>query len=130
SVQLLAGYFPMTSLGPNGPSIDYSPFSLRAGVMLNDPNFDRLFMPGTCELLFDYTYARIHREVGSYWTGPSLIFRYTHCVPEWLVHPYVQVGAGFNFNDVYSAPVWQELIGERFEFLLRAELGVRCMLTE
>jgi hypothetical protein len=26
--------------------------------------------------------------------------------------------------------VWQELIGQEFEFLLRAELGLRCWLTE
>src|SRR5687767_10789614 len=30
SVQLLAGYFPMSDWGPVGPKVDYVPFSLRA----------------------------------------------------------------------------------------------------
>jgi hypothetical protein len=130
SVQFLAGYFPMTDWGPVGPKVDHAPLSIRAGVMLNDADFHRACLPGCCELLLDYTYSPIVHEFGNYLTGPSLILRYTHCDPRWLFHPYFQWGAGLVFTDAHRSPVYQELIGQSVEFLLRVEVGARVMLTE
>jgi hypothetical protein len=130
SIQFLAGGYFMTGWGPVGPDVDYAPLSLRVGYMLTDPCPNWIVPVGTCEVLFDYTAAPITRTFGSYFTGPSLILRYTHHDPTCLVQPYVQGGVGLFFTDAHRAPVYQELIGQSCEFLLRAELGLRFMVTE
>ena len=42
--------------------------------------------------------------------------------------PYTQVGGGFVLTDAWKDSV-QHVIGQQFEFLLRAEAGVHIMLS-
>src|SRR5262249_1290821 len=130
SLQFLAGYYPMTGIGPSGPTLDYTPLSLRLGYVLIGPDPERHWAPGVAEALFDYTAAPITRTFGSYVTGPSLLYRHTHYSPACLIQPYIQVGAGLAFTDANRAPVWQELIGQSTEFWLQTALGMRIMITE
>jgi len=43
--------------------------------------------------------------------------------------PYIQVGAGIVYNDVYKDRT-QNIIGQSIEFTLRGGLGFRFMITD
>jgi hypothetical protein len=141
SVEFLSGYYPMTSLGPSRlpfylrdvPAssyvIDYVPLTLRLGYEL--PHLwsaDTLF-EGTLQALLEYDTLLVTRAFGSYFTGPSAVFRYNFGRPDAMLIPYLQGGAGIVFDDAYRRND-QRLIGRWQEFLLQAAGGVRVALTE
>jgi hypothetical protein len=88
-----------------------------------------LLIPGVFELFLDYNYSPIMTSYGKYFTGPNAMLRYDFVNPNCILIPYLQGGAGFAFNDAFHNPD-QRLIGEFFEFFLRAEFGMHLMLTE
>lgn len=136
--QFMVGYFPSTSVGPGGPAFDYLPIAVRFGYMLTDTICDKTCLRGNFETLLEVNYAPVLREFGSYVTGPNLILRYNYLQPDWIIVPYLQGGAGLAFTDAYKTPgmnvlgpgTGQDLIGQELEFLLRAEIGARLMITE
>jgi hypothetical protein len=138
--QVLSGYFSHTALGPspirNNPGkgnegfyIDYIPQVLRVSVMCNDPHPDWKWCSGVFEMNLEMDTAPIVRTFGHYFAGPNTFIRYNFVHPDCILVPYIQGGAGFVFNDAWQNHE-QRLIGEFFEFLLRAEVGVRVMITE
>lgn len=131
ALQVMGGYYRMSSLGPSGPQFDYAPFAVRVGIMASDVQFDDHWFRGCGELLLEVNGSAALGEFGTYLTGPNLILRYNFVQPDWLIIPYLQCGAGFVFTDAHQTPASrQHLIGQAFEFLLRAEVGARWMLTE
>jgi hypothetical protein len=132
SLEFMTGYYPRAPLGPHSdpvatPGEDYLPQALRLGLMLNDPHPDWCIGKGVFEALLEYDFAPIIRTFGSYFTALSGLIRYNMVRPEWAVVPYIQGGAGLCLNDAWKQPE-QKLIGQEFEFLLQAEVGVHIML--
>jgi hypothetical protein len=127
----MVGYFPKTAWGPGGPAFDYVPIVGRLGYMCTTPKWDGCILRGNFELLLEGLVAPVVRDFGSWVTGPNLLVRYNFVQPESALIPYAQLGAGFVFTDGWKTPAHiQELIGQEFEFLLRAEIGTRLMLTD
>jgi hypothetical protein len=139
SLEFLTGFYPKAHVGPPSTGfgessagrgkIEYVPLSLRLGYEL-----PKLWFPDTCiqgkfEALFEYDTFVITGEFGSYFTGPSVLLRYSWIQPQWLLVPYIQGGTGIVFTDAYRTPV-QHLIGRWQEFLLQLAAGVRVRLTE
>jgi hypothetical protein len=136
----MSGGFAQAGIGPGSTPFqrgqpntnlecNYLPQALRLGVICNDPHPDWNFCKGCFEVLLEYDYSVIVGDFGSYFTGPNAILRYNFVHPDCIVIPYIQGGAGFVFTDAYRDTT-QHLIGEEFEFLLRAEVGLRTMITE
>ncbi len=130
TVQFMSGYFARSNVGAHGTIIDYLPQEVRVGVLCNDGHPDWHWFSGVFEALLAYDYSAVSTHGGNYFTGPSALIRYNYVRPECALVPYLQGGAGFVFNDLYRYPADQFLIGESFEFLLRAEAGVHWMVTD
>jgi hypothetical protein len=135
SFQFLAGYYEMTSLGPDASwqwmkaKENYAPLAFRLGCECPHTFLPGCWLEGTWEGLLEYNVSPIVRDFGTYFTGPCGIIRYNYRREDSLVFPYLQGGAGFVLTDAYHN-VWQRLIGEPFEFLLRFEAGIRFLITE
>jgi hypothetical protein len=125
----MTGYFPRGNLGPAGPTINYLPQALRVGLMLNDPHPDWWMCKGVLEALLEYNYSPIVKGSGHYFTGPCALARYNWVWSDCCIIPYGQIGAGFVLNDAWQDRTQRE-IGEFYEFLLRAELGAKIMITD
>jgi hypothetical protein len=134
SVEFMSGYFPKADVGPHfeprrNPHEDYLPQAFRVGLMCNDPHPDWGVLGGVGEMLLEYQYSPIVRTFGDYFTGPSAILRYNAVWPDCAFIPYSQIGAGFVLTDAWKQPE-QHIIGQEFEFLLRAEAGVHILLSD
>jgi lipid A 3-O-deacylase len=127
--QFMGGYYQKTGWGPGGPHFNYAPFDCRYGLVLTTPCDQDGWLRGCVEALFVVNYSTVVGDFGNYVAGPSLLLRYNFVQQESAFVPYLQAGAGFGFNDAYKN-LDQDLIGGRFEFLLRGEVGARVMLTE
>jgi hypothetical protein len=134
STEFLSGYFPMANVGPKGSTfsiiqhrnqrVDYAPQSLRVGY-----EYCREFFPDTClagsmQSLIEWNAAPILKDFGNYFTGPCYIGRYNLHQPGSCLTPYIQIGAGLEFNDAFKDQD-QRLIGRFQEFLLRSEVGLK-----
>jgi hypothetical protein len=127
--QFLSGFYPRAHLGAHGPAVNYLPQDLRIGLGCEAMCPDCLPGRGVAEVLLAAVYAPVVTRIGSYITGPCAIVRYNFLPREGPAVPYLQGGAGIVFNDAWKDRV-QLQVGEEFEFLLRAELGVRFVLLE
>jgi lipid A 3-O-deacylase len=130
--QAMAGSYNQTRVGPHGPPMDYAPIVLRLGCILDAPRSDD-YLRGCWEVLAEANYSAIvHHSGGSYIAGPDAILRYNFVQPRCSFVPYLQAGAGFVLNDGWRVqPAHdQPLMGEAFEFLLRADAGVRYMISD
>lgn len=130
--QAMAGAYNKTQVGPHGPPIDYAPIVLRLGYVFDTPRDDGI-LRGCWEALLEANYsAIIHHSGGSYIAGPDAILRYNFVQPQCAFVPYVQCGVGMILNDGWRTLPSHDppLLGEAFEFLLRAEVGVRYMISD
>jgi lipid A 3-O-deacylase len=130
--QALAGYYSQTRVGPHGPPVDYAPIVLRVGCVLDTPQGDGE-LRGCWEALLEANYSAIVRQSGgSYIAGPVALLRYNFVQPTCVFVPYVQGGMGLTLNDGWRIQPSgdQPLLGEAFEFLLRADVGVRYMIHD
>jgi lipid A 3-O-deacylase len=128
--QTLVGSSSKAGVGAHGPAFDYTPFAFRFGYILDTPCGED-YLRGCVEVLVEANYSHIIRPYGTYFTGPNVITRYNFVQSECAIVPYIQCGAGFLFNDVWKTPSAQQaLVGENLEFLLRAEVGFRYMITD
>jgi hypothetical protein len=127
--QVLAGaYFSSTTLGPNIPSFNYVPVTLRQGWYIGNPFGPNWLGTGYWEFVGDITGAAITSSYGSWFAGGALLFRYN-----WLdygnpVVPYTQFGAGGILNDAYRDQN-QRAVGELFEFYLHLEVGAKFFVA-
>lgn len=126
--EFLTGFYKTSKLGPDiHREFDYIPIVLRVG---SRPFAGREgYLREHFSLLVEGMLAPITRDFGHIMGGPSLIFRLDILDPNRTIVPYVQFGTGFLFNDAYVDQN-QRAIGECFEFLQQAELGVRWKLND
>jgi hypothetical protein len=130
--QALAGYYGQTRVGPHGPALNYAPVVLRMGRVLDTPQGDGE-LRGCWEALLEANYSAIVRHSGgSYIAGPVALLRYNFVQPTCVFVPYAQAGAGVTLNDAWRAQPSQDppLVRQAFEFLLRADVGVRYMVHD
>lgn len=135
SIQFMSGYYRMTGLGPEASwqwmsaREDYAPQALRLGCECPHVFLPGSWLEGTWEGLLEYNASPIVRDFGTFFTGPCAILRYNYRREDSWCFPYLQGGAGLVLNDAYHN-TWQRLIGQPVEFLLRAEVGLRFLVTE
>lgn len=110
------------------PELDYAIGDIRYGWMVNDVSYSG-FLRGNFELLLDAFGSGVITGPGNYMTGGRVLVRYNFVQPGWKLVPYVQIGGGGLYNDIYHQPA-QQRIGQGFEFNLHAAAGVRLMITE
>lgn len=116
--QFLSGVSRTTSIGPDGPDINFVPITARLGWYLTDP-----MAPGAVSVLFDATADVITEGPGGYFAGPAVLLRYERR-PDRAIVPYLQLGFGLAFNDVYRDQQ-QRTIGAATEFHEHVAAGVR-----
>ncbi len=129
-IQSITGAYFFFSPGsnPRHPAIDYSRSSYRFGLMLYDVCGGG-FLRGNAELLVEASGGSVFQGPGNYLFGGALLLRYNFVQPESKWVPYIQIGGGGVYNDVYKEQS-QRLIGRNWEFDLQASLGLRYFLSE
>lgn len=129
-IQSLTGAYFFFSPGsnPRHPAIDYSRSSYRFGLMLYDVNGSG-FLRGNTELLAEASGGSVFQGPGNYLFGGALLLRYNFVQPQSKWVPYLQIGGGGLYNDVYKEQS-QRLIGRNWEFDLQASVGLRYFLSQ
>jgi hypothetical protein len=110
------------------PTLNYSTTALRLGVMLHSPDGNGI-LRGNCEFLVQAIGGSVFDGPGDYFVGGTLIFRYNFVQPgaHWV--PFIQIGAGMVYNDIYLDET-QRLLGQAWEFDLEAALGIRYFFND
>jgi hypothetical protein len=106
------------------PDINYYQTNLRIGLMLSDPHKPKYFLRGNMEGIIEITYSDIHKGSGSFLYGAGFLFRYNFVSPKTKIFPYIQVGAGVVYNDIYKDRT-QSIVGQSIEFTVRGSIGTR-----
>lgn len=128
-LQAISGaFFSMSSSSAEQPALNHTLSSWRLGVMLNDVSGSGL-LRGNVELLLEGFFGRVFEGPGDNLGGALLQLRYNFVQPDTRWVPYVQIGAGGFFSDIYKDQS-QSLIGESLELSLQAALGVRYLLND
>jgi Lipid A 3-O-deacylase (PagL) len=129
-LQMLAGAYFKSTLGPNGPAFDYLPITIRLGRACTTPQWDRPWWArGNFEALVEVSAAPIATGPGSIVVGSSLLLRRNLlCRPDQHCVPYFQAGAGIVYTDA-SHDLTQREIGQEMEFLLQLQFGIRTRLS-
>ena len=111
------------------PNIDFDLGAVRFGYMLDGPN-GRGFLRGNDEFMVEAAGGSIFHGPGSGLGGISLIYRRNFLIPavQPYVVPYLEIGGGGIYTDVYHSPE-QHVLGAPFEFDLQSSLGLRFRLT-
>lgn len=109
--------------GSDGGNIDFTSSSYRLGYMLTDVKGEG-WLRGNTELLIEGFYASVFQGPGDWMAGGSLLLRYNFVQPEEKWIPYVQIGAGGLWNDIYKDHS-QSFLGKNFEGNFQASLGLR-----
>ena len=129
SFQVLMGAYYSSRFGPGIPSFNYVPITLRQAWKLgNSLGANAPTVGGDWEFLTDVTGSAITSRYGSYFAGASFLLRYNWTESGSFLMPYSQVGAGGVYNDAYRDQT-QRAIGEAFEFILHAEVGLKCFIV-
>jgi hypothetical protein len=129
SLQVVGGAYWATSLGPQGPPLNYAPIAVRLGYQLNERNPDCLLTIGTWEAIVEGMVAPTLTNFGSHISGGSLLLRGNLSQLDWPFIPFFQFGAGIVYTDA-SHRYNQFEIGEEAEFLLQAAVGGRVRIGE
>ncbi len=109
------------------PSLNYTTSAYRLGIMVNTPSGDG-WLRGNWEPMIQLMYGSVFNGPGNYLGGAAVILRYNFVQPESKWVPYVQIGAGAIYNDIYKDRA-QRLIGQQWEFDLEATIGVRYLVN-
>jgi hypothetical protein len=124
----MQGYFTDINIGPETPDFEYTQTILRLGWMLSDPG-SWLFLPdGNWECMFELCHSTVTSGPGDYMNGFAILLRYNVISPGRKFIPYVQLGAGIVFNDVYKDRS-QDAIGQDLEFTPQVGFGFRYKLA-
>lgn len=127
-IQAMAGaYWSLNNFGGQ-PTINYALENVRLGWMVCSP-IGSGCLRGNGEVLLGVFGSEVVTGPGNYMIGGELIFRYNFVQPgaKWV--PYVQLGGGGLYNNIYKNQA-QNLIGGPGEFMLTAGFGVRYHLSE
>jgi lipid A 3-O-deacylase len=128
-VELRAGaLFSISGNDARRPILNYASEALRVGWMLSNVRGSGFFR-GNSELLAEVFGGEVTKGPGNGLGGGQLLLRYNFVQPDLRLVPYGQIGGGGLYNDIYHQPV-QRRIGEGFEFILHAAVGVRWILND
>lgn len=109
------------------PQTNDADVAARLGVMLTNPFFSG-WVRGNLELLIEAFGAKTFEGPSGELAGGTLLLRYNFLQPQAHLIPYLQIGAGALYDDLYQHET-QRLIGSAFEFNLQASLGARYLLS-
>lgn len=125
SVQVVAGYLDSAFLiEPSRPSLDWVQAGVRFGWIVDPGRVATNNLKGHFEAIAEISGSSITDGAGDFMGGIGAKIRYNFANPNANVVPYVQLGAGLNFNDVYKDET-QGLIGQALEFSLETSVGLR-----
>ena len=111
------------------PDIDYYQANLRVGVMLTDPDKPKYFFRGNVEGIIEATYSKVHEGSGTFLYGGAFLVRYNIFNSKSRIVPYMQVGAGVVYNDIYKDRD-QGVVGQSIEFTVRSSIGTRFYVSD
>jgi lipid A 3-O-deacylase len=129
SCEIFMGAYYSSSLGPDIPSFDYLPVTVRTGWMLTAPDDRDTLFRGNWECLASLTAAPISSDYGNYLVGPSVLLRKNYLTLGETFVPYSQVGVGFIYSDAYRDQT-QQAIGQQFQFHVHAQVGLRYFISD
>ena len=109
-------------------TVDYELNDLRVGWMYDSPRHAGIWR-GNNEFMLEALYAHITFGPGHYVAGAGIMYRYNFIPMDSKFVPYLQIGAGAVGNDIYKDPQQGEL-GQSFQFLLQAAVGVKYLITD
>ncbi len=108
------------------PNLDDVELEVRLGWMLNSPAGSGFFR-GNLEFLVEASAADVTRGRHGVLVGGAVLARYNFVQDTSSWTPYVQLGLGAVYKDIYRNRL-QRLIGQPFEFSLQAGAGGRYRL--
>jgi lipid A 3-O-deacylase len=128
SVQALAGpFFSPFLVQTDEVNVNYIQTDLRLGWMLNSPSSEDSLFRGNFEAIAQIGNSIIAKGPGHYIGGVAGLLRYNFVQPRTKVVPYVQIGAGVVYADIYKNDTGHTLTGQALNFTPQGGLGVRYM---
>jgi hypothetical protein len=121
-------FFSFLDTGVAKPELNYQLATASFGWMLNDPGHGGIFR-GNSEFLIEAFGADTFKGPNRFMVGGEGIWRYNFVQPGARLVPYLELGGGGLYNDIYQNPV-QHLIGGGFEFMLHGGVGVRWFVSD
>ena len=126
-LQVLSGpFFSQQPTHDARPNFDYELTAVRIGYMLDTPRGHGFFR-GNDEVMFEAQGSVLCQGPGTAMGGASFLYRRNFVQPNALVIPYVNLGLGGLYDDIYHNRV-QRAIGGNFQFNLEGEIGLRFLL--
>jgi hypothetical protein len=126
-IEATFGAFGSFSIGPSRQTVDFGFESLRLGWMATTPQGGG-WLRGNNEFLLEGFTAEILRGPGHVLAGATIIWRYNFVQTGVRLVPYLQLGGGGLYSDIYKDRS-QLLAGDAFEFILHNGIGLRYALT-
>lgn len=109
-------------------TINYQLEDLRIGWMYDSPRHAGIFR-GNDEFLLEAFAGLVTKGPGGYLAGGTPLYRYNFVQPGARWVPYLQIGAGALWNNIYTGHHQYE-IGEGFEFTIQGDVGLRYMISD
>ena len=130
SLQFLSGllYSPVIE-NSHRYTFNYSLTALRLSYILTGMKHEDSLLRGNLELLSEAVYSSVTKGAGDFMAGMTFLLRYNFIRPDAPIIPYIQVGAGVVYNDIYK-DMSQNLIGQAIEFTPQAGLGIHFLLNK
>ena len=113
--------------GGNRVNLNYATEYLRLGWMLSDIRGSG-FLRGNWEGLVEGFGGEVIKGPGNGFGGAGLLGRYNFIQEQARLIPYMQIGGGGLFDDIYRDKR-QRCIGSSFEFILQGGVGLRWSLN-
>jgi lipid A 3-O-deacylase len=130
----MAGYYSNCTIFDDArPVYNFTPVSLRWGKICDFPWWDDCdhtgggLLRGSFEPIFEVNGAAAVEGFGHSFAGTALILRYNFVQPGFRIIPYVQLGAGVQYNDAYRDTT-QTALGQALTYSLSAQAGVRYFI--
>lgn len=112
------------------PEINYAMGDLRFIWGLNpELTLRKLNLDGDLEFIFELTHSFIFEGPGNIISGATCLFRYNLPYSTDKIFPYIQIGCGIVYNDVYKDRS-QILIGNNIEYNPQGSIGVRYLFEK
>jgi lipid A 3-O-deacylase len=128
SFQLVAGpLFSPFLIQTDEVNLNYVQTDLRLGWMLNTPSSNGSFFRGNFEAIVQIDNSIITKGPGHYIGGVAGLLRYNLVQPGTKLVPYVQVGVGIVYTDIYKDEIGHALTGQAINFTPQGSLGLRYM---
>jgi opacity protein-like surface antigen len=109
-------------------TINYQLEDLRVEWMYDSPRHAG-WLRGNNEFLLEAFGGPVTKGPGSYLVGGSPLWRYNFVQPGARLVPYIQLGMGALYNNIYRSREQSE-IGQGFEFALQGGIGLKYLIND